>query len=115
MRLCFSNVTAFENGERVVIKVEWWRSRFKSDSIMPNSNDFLSFWGGFVSVFFFFSSYKKHQGAFVLLARWFCCFCYYCVLVLAGIFFSFTFPREKISKQCVDVNVLHEICVYIEW
>lgn len=70
MRLCFSNVTAFENGERVMIKAEWqskwWRSRFRSDSVMSNSNGFLSFfWGGGLCVcFLFFVILQETPGSF---------------------------------------------------
>lgn len=51
VELCFPNVTAFENGEQVMIKVErrskWQHSVFRSDSLVSNWNGFfLNIFGG---------------------------------------------------------------------
>lgn len=71
----------FENGERVMIKVErrskWQHSVFRSDSAVSNWNGFSQYfwwgWGGALCCYFpfiFFLSWKKHQGSFV---RWVWC------------------------------------------
>lgn len=94
MGLCFSNVTAFENGERVMIKAEWqskWqRSLFRSKlRTVSKLNGFSLFSGAWCVVNFF---------------------CYHCVLLFVSVCGD-SFLSEIFLSCCRDFYSIVFLCL----
>lgn len=77
----FSNITPFENGERLMIKVEQ-QKQMAAENAVSKLNVFFLAWG---DCFFFIYLWENFQGCFVLYARCNGDICYHFICIFSAL------------------------------